>query len=139
MAVRILTCTGLLYEDLIRRGALSAQGKLPPVLPIVLCNGERRRGAAREVGELIARVGGALLGHQPSQRHIVVEAGSYGTGDLPASSIPRGQPRIAARTGPAQERKCHSRPAALPPSRTTWDLSWLRNQLDTPKPDFREC
>ena len=97
MAVRILTCTGLLYEDLIRRGALSAQGKLPPVLPVVFYNGERRWGAAREVGELIARVGGALPRHQPSQRHIVVDAGSYGTGDLPASSIPRGQPRIAAR------------------------------------------
>ena len=87
MAVRILTYTGLLHEDLIRRGALSAQGKLPPVLPVVFYNGERRWGAAREVGELIARVGGALRGHQPSQRHIVVDAGSYGTEDLPEGNL----------------------------------------------------
>ena len=51
-------------------------------------NGERRWNAAREVRDLIAPVGGgALLEHQPSQRHLVVDAGSYGTDDVPERNL----------------------------------------------------
>ena len=39
---RPLVYTGLLYQDLIRRGALDDAGRLPPVLPIVLYNGRGR-------------------------------------------------------------------------------------------------
>ena len=42
MAVRMLTHTGLLYQDLIHGGELGPDGRLPPVLPIVLYNGRRR-------------------------------------------------------------------------------------------------
>ena len=42
MAVRILSYVGLLYQDLIRSGQLTASGQLPPVLPLVLYNGVRR-------------------------------------------------------------------------------------------------
>ncbi len=42
MAVRVLVYTGLLYQDLIRRGALDEAGRLPPVLPVVLYNGPER-------------------------------------------------------------------------------------------------
>ena len=47
MAVRILTYLGLLYQDLIRTGQLTARGLLPPVLPVVLYNGRRRWDAPR--------------------------------------------------------------------------------------------
>ena len=60
MAVRILVYTGLLYQDLIRRGALGPDGRLPPVLPIVLYNGRNRWSAPVEVGDLIAPVQEAL-------------------------------------------------------------------------------
>jgi hypothetical protein len=42
MAVRILSYVGLLYQDLIRSGQLTASGQLPPVLPLVLYNDVRR-------------------------------------------------------------------------------------------------
>ena len=49
MAVRILVYTGLLYQDLIRRGAVGDGGRLPPVLPVVLYNGRPRWSAPVEV------------------------------------------------------------------------------------------
>ena len=41
MAVRLLAYTGLLYQDLFRRGKVGPDGKLPPVLPVVFYNGRR--------------------------------------------------------------------------------------------------
>jgi len=40
MAVRLLTYVGLLYQDLAAAGEIPHGGKLPPVLPIVLYNGQ---------------------------------------------------------------------------------------------------
>ena len=54
MAVRILVCTGLPYQDLIRRGAFGDDGRLPPVLPVVPYDGRPRRTAPVEVGERAA-------------------------------------------------------------------------------------
>jgi Putative transposase, YhgA-like len=45
MAVRILSYVGLLYQDLIRSGQLTASGQLPPVLPLVLYNSGYTAGA----------------------------------------------------------------------------------------------
>ena len=56
MALRILVYTGLLHQDLIRRGATGPHGVLPPVLPIVLYNGTPARKAEAEVSRLIAPV-----------------------------------------------------------------------------------
>ena len=41
MPARILSYTALVHQELIRRGALREEGTLPPVLPIVVYNGER--------------------------------------------------------------------------------------------------
>jgi hypothetical protein len=51
---------GLLYQDLIRSGQLTASGQLSPVLPLVLYNGVRRWQAPEEVAELVATVPGGL-------------------------------------------------------------------------------
>ena len=53
MAVRIHTYISLLQQDLIRRKQLSNNGKLSPVLPLVLYNGQRHWSAAVELSELI--------------------------------------------------------------------------------------
>jgi hypothetical protein len=58
--------TGLLYQDLIRSGQLTASGQLPPVLPLVLYNGVRRWQAPEEVAELVATVPGCLERYRPS-------------------------------------------------------------------------
>lgn len=42
MALRVMVYTGLLYQDLIRRGEVKTGDKLPPVFPLVLCNGRKR-------------------------------------------------------------------------------------------------
>ncbi len=48
MALRMMVYQGLLYQDLIRQGAVLSEGRLPPVLPIVLYNGSQRWTAATE-------------------------------------------------------------------------------------------
>ena len=53
MAVRIMTYVGLLYQDLIRQKQVLPQRRLPPVLPIVLYNGQSRWTAATDVADLI--------------------------------------------------------------------------------------
>lgn len=54
MAVRIMVYIGMLYQELIKNKAIPEGGKLPPVLPLVLYNGEERWYAAKEISELIA-------------------------------------------------------------------------------------
>ncbi len=87
MAVRILVYTGLLYQDLIRRGAVGDGGRLPPVLPVVLYNGRPRWSAPVEVGDLIAPVGKALACYQPSQRYFLLDEGRWGEDDLPRRNL----------------------------------------------------
>ena len=53
MALRVLVYVGLLYQHLIRENRI-ANGKLPPVFPLVLYNGDARWNAAQELKELIA-------------------------------------------------------------------------------------
>ena len=89
MALRILTYTCLLYQELVRNDALDTGGRLPAVLPVVLYNGEARWRAALEVGELIAPVGPWLEPYQPSQRYVVVDERHVGAEDLPASNLMR--------------------------------------------------
>ena len=87
MAVRILVYTGLLYQDLIRRGALGPDGRLPPVLPVVLYNGRPRWKAPVEVADLIAPAGEALARFQPSQRYFLLDEGRWGEDDLPRRNL----------------------------------------------------
>ena len=65
MAVRILSYTGLLYQDLIRGQSLY-QDRLPPVFPIVLYNGEPRWKAAVDLSELIHPAPQELQTYQPN-------------------------------------------------------------------------
>ena len=87
MAARILAYTARMYLKLIRGGRLPADGRLPPVLPVVIYNGERRWSAAREVGETIASVGEALAPFQPRQRHLVIDEHALRVEDLPEDNV----------------------------------------------------
>lgn len=75
MAVRIMAYTALLYQDLIRNRQLTG-GRLPPVLPIVLYNGERRWGAATNVAELVESMPGGLGRYRPSLRYLLLDEGA---------------------------------------------------------------
>ena len=72
MALRVLEYTAMLYRELLRGGRVKL-GELPPVLPVVLYNGDAAWSAATEVRELIAEPGASLLPYQPSQRHAVLD------------------------------------------------------------------
>ena len=77
MALRIMVYTGLLHQDLVRRGELGADRKLPPVLPVVLYNGERRWRAPTDVGALIQPPPDGLARFQPEQAFLLIDEGAY--------------------------------------------------------------
>ena len=72
MALRVLEYTALLYVELLRAGS-HAPGALPPVLPIVLYNGDAPWRPAVEMRDLIAKPSAVLAPYQPSQRHVVLD------------------------------------------------------------------
>lgn len=77
MALRVLTYLSLLYEDLRRRNELTANGLLPPVLPIVLYRGSRRWSASANVASLIESVPGGLEVYRPQLRYLLLDERRY--------------------------------------------------------------
>ncbi len=82
MAVRILTYIALLYQDLIRTRQLSSDGRLPPVLAIVLYNGAARWRAPEELAALIQPGPRALERYQPRARYLLIDESRYGQDEL---------------------------------------------------------
>ncbi len=82
MALRMMVYQGLLYQDLIRQGAVLSEGRLPPVLPIVLYNGSRRWTAATDVFDLIPPVPGLVEQFRPRAKYLLVDENAYTDGDL---------------------------------------------------------
>ena len=76
MSVRTLAYVGLLYQDLIRTKQLTSNGKLPPVLPIVLYNGDRRWTAETEVFDLIENIPGSLAKYSPRLKYLLIDEGA---------------------------------------------------------------
>ena len=72
MALRVNEYTVMLYRDLLRAKAVKP-GQLPPVLPIVLYNGESPWSAALDVRDLIVETGPTLAAYQPSQRCLLLD------------------------------------------------------------------
>lgn len=77
MPVRILSYTSLLYQDLIKQRALGKDGRLPPVLPIVLYNGEPRWHAPTRLADLVQRCPAGLEGFQPNQAFLLLDEGAF--------------------------------------------------------------
>jgi hypothetical protein len=87
MALRALTYKSLLWEDLIRRQALTDSGKLPPVLSIVLYNGDRPWTGATSVVDLIEPLDDGLAASDlPS--YLLIEERSFPVADLTAEASP---------------------------------------------------
>ena len=72
MAQRVLEYTALLYGELLRAGS-HRPGALPPVLPVVLYNGDAPWRPATEMRDLIAKPSAVLVPYQPSQRYVVLD------------------------------------------------------------------
>ena len=73
------TSIGLLYQDLIKEKQFTAGKMLPPVLPIVLYNGDSAWKAATNINELIYSIPGGLAKYHPSLQYLLLsEACFYG-------------------------------------------------------------
>ena len=73
MALRIAVYTGLLWQALIKSGVVKPGDMLPPVLPIVLYNGEKKWGAPTNLRSLIARPHKELVKYQLSQKYFLLD------------------------------------------------------------------
>ena len=82
MAVRMLVYVGLLYQDLIRSGQLTAGGCLPPVLPLVLYNGIKAWDAPQEIGELIVEPPPGLERYRPHLCYFLLDEGRFSDTEL---------------------------------------------------------
>ncbi|MFM8331072.1 MAG: Rpn family recombination-promoting nuclease/putative transposase [Candidatus Methylumidiphilus sp.] len=77
MAVRIMVYIGMLYQDLIRSQKLTAAQRLPPVLPLVLYNGNKRWNASQDIGELIAKPPAGLEQYRPRLSYFLLDEGRF--------------------------------------------------------------
>ena len=82
MALRIMVYQGLLYQDLIKSGDVLEDGRLPPILPIVLYNGKDRWTAANDIFDLIPAVPGIAAQFKLRARHLIKDKNAFKDSEL---------------------------------------------------------
>jgi predicted transposase/invertase (TIGR01784 family) len=82
MALRMMVYSGLLYQDLIKRGETLDDGRLPPLLPIVLYNGHHRWRAATDIADLIPVVPGLVEQFKPKLQYLLIDENCYSDSQL---------------------------------------------------------
>jgi hypothetical protein len=104
MALRIFVYAGLLWQHLVREQRLPKDGRLPPILPVVLYNGDPRWRAAVDLQDLIGLPEGASLWRwQPGLRYHLIDEGAFGSGDLERrDGLPALLFRLENAAGPAE-------------------------------------
>jgi|SRR5208283_3703523 len=85
MALRALVYVGLLWQHLVREKQLPPDGMLPPVLPVVVYNGDPRWAMPLALRELVGLPENTpLWRYQPDVRYHVVDEGAFNDDDLAA-------------------------------------------------------
>ena len=84
MAVRMLVYVGLLYQDLIRREEVKPGRPLPPVLPIVLYNGDPAWTAPVDLATLLPKVPGLVADYLPRLKYLLIDENDYPEEELAA-------------------------------------------------------
>jgi hypothetical protein len=82
MALRLMSYVALLLTDLFKANQLTTSGRLPPVLPLVLYNGDERWTAPVNVAELIEPVPGRLARYTPRLAYLLIDESSYADTEL---------------------------------------------------------
>ena len=82
MALRVMVYLGLFYQDLLKHNQLLADGRLPPVLPIVLYNGNATWNAPQEIGELIAAAPGLVKAFHPQLKYFLIDEHVHSDSEL---------------------------------------------------------
>ena len=87
MALRMMVYIGLLYQDLIKRGDVLADGLLTPTLPIVLYNASQRWTSITDVANLIPVVPGLVEQFKPRLKYLLIDENTY-SDTKPGSGYP---------------------------------------------------
>lgn len=82
MALRLLVYVSLLLQRLKKQDLLADGDTLPPVLPLVLYNGDREWTAAREVSELFGDMPEELARYRPQMPYLVIDEQRLRRSDL---------------------------------------------------------
>ncbi|GMV00809.1 MAG: Rpn family recombination-promoting nuclease/putative transposase [Burkholderiaceae bacterium] len=99
MALRIQVYVGLLYQDLVARKETAPEGKLPPVLPIVLYNGHAPWRSADSLDALLFASPPGLAPYRAQVRYLLIDERRFATADLPLRNLVAALFRLeAART-----------------------------------------
>lgn len=143
MALRILEYTALLYRELDRRDELGAPGRWPPVLPVVLYNGDAPWTASLQMRELIAPVPVALEPCQPSQRALLLDERRFAVDDLPLGNLMRSVVAFEQSRVPADLVRVARALAELLRAPEDSDLAqafldWMRQLVNRMRPEHAE-
>ena len=85
MALRAVVYAGLLWQHLVKEKRLPPDGRLPPVLPVVLYNGDDRWAAPLALKTLIGLPESSPLWQwQPAMGYRIVDEGAFPEDDLAA-------------------------------------------------------
>jgi hypothetical protein len=85
MALRALVYVGLLWQHLVREKQVPPDGRLPPVLPVVVYNGDPRWAMPLALHELVGLPADTpLWRYQPEMRYHLVDEGAFSDDDLAA-------------------------------------------------------
>lgn len=83
MALRVMVYVGLLWQHLVKEKRLPADGCLPPVLPIVIYNGDPRWVMPTALRDLVGLPGDSPFWQwQPEMRYHIVDEGAFAEADL---------------------------------------------------------
>lgn len=83
MALRAMVYAGLLWQHLVKEKQLPPDGRLPPILPVVLYNGDRPWAAPLALRDLVGLPADSPLWRwQPDMRYHLVDEGAFGDADL---------------------------------------------------------
>lgn len=87
MALRMHVYVGLLYQDLVARKELGPDGKLPPVLPIVLYNGRAPWSAADSLDTLLSLPPPGLARYRAQARYLLVDERRLAAAEAPLRNL----------------------------------------------------
>jgi predicted transposase YdaD len=83
MALRVMVYAGLLWQHIVKEKRLTATGRLPPIFPVVVYNGNPRWLMPVTLRELIGLPAASPLWQwQPDLRYHIVDKGTFADADL---------------------------------------------------------
>jgi len=82
MSNRMMTYLGLLYQDLLKTKAVKSGDKLPPVLPVVLYNGEPGWNAPNNIKDIITKPPRGFEKYIPDFQYLLIDEGKIGDAEL---------------------------------------------------------